>query len=116
MKMKGTDMKAMIATLALVCCSAHAEFRDGNKLLSEIVSDNYQANSLALGYIMGVADVGYGATHCAPGSVTSGQMRDMVRNWLTDNPQYRHFMGDVIVAGVLRNTWPCAKKEKGNGA
>ena len=108
-------MKAIIATLALVCSTAHAEFRDGNKLLSEIVSDNYQANALALGYIMGVADVGYGANHCAPGSVTSGQMRDMVRNWLTENPQFRHFMGDVIVGGVLRNTWPCAEKKKGTG-
>ena len=106
-------MKAIIATLALACCSAHAEFRDGNRLLAELNSGSPVQEALAVGYIMGVADVGYGTNHCAPGSVTAGQMRDMVKNWLTEHPQYRHFMGDAIVGGVLKNTWPCPKKGTG---
>lgn len=106
-------MKAMIATLALACCSAHAEFRDGNKLLNEINSGASFSEGLALGYIMGVTDFSVGVTHCAPPTVTAGQLRDMVKMYLTDNPQHRHVTADAIINRVLSGTRPCPKKGTG---
>jgi hypothetical protein len=43
-------------------------------------------------------------------------MRDMVRNYLTNNPAVRHLPADLLVLHVLKGTWPCANNQrKGNG-
>ena len=55
--------KAIILALALAG-SAHAEFVDGNKLLSQIKDSGYFSQGHALGYIAGVADTGLGVIHC----------------------------------------------------
>ena len=102
-------MRAALLSLALLCGSAHAEFIDGNKLLADMNGPHGMQMS-ALGYVMGVADTVQGVTVCAPPSVTSGQMRDMVFNYLTNTPAVRHFSGDSIVTHVLKSTWPCAQR------
>lgn len=103
-------MKKLLLVLAL-CGSAHAEFRDGNKLLAEMNSDNYQSRSLVIGYLMGVADAYHGILHCAPPNATSGQMFDMVQNYLTNKPIERTKTGDSIVLHVLKTAWPCENKK-----
>ena len=103
-------MRALI--LAVFCGAAHAEFIDGNKLLSDMNGSHGHQMS-ALGYVMGVADTQQGVSVCAPPSVTSGQMRDMVFNYLTNTPAVRHFSGDSIVTHVLKSTWPCARPGRG---
>ncbi len=106
-------MRAALITLAL-CGSAHAEFLDGNKLLSDMKgSHGFQMS--ALGYVMGVADAIQGAVACVPPSVTSGQVQDMVRNYLEANPAVRHLTGDMIVTHVLKQAFPCATRP-GRGA
>ena len=100
-------MKRALLCLALVAGSAHAEFIDGNKLLSDMKgSHGFQMS--ALGYVMGVADALQGAVICMPPSVLSGQVRDMVFNYLEANPAIRHFSGDMIVSDVLKRSFPCA--------
>jgi hypothetical protein len=100
-------MKRAILCLALVAGTAHAEFLDGNKLLSDMKgSHGFQMS--ALGYVMGVADTLQGVTVCMPPSVLSGQVLDMVRNYLEANPAVRHFSADMIVSDVLKRTFPCA--------
>jgi hypothetical protein len=103
-------MKKILIPLALLSGLAHAEFNDGNKLLSDLRESGYVVPSVALGYIMGVADVVRGTQWCPPENVTAGQIRDMVRNYLEAYPNIRHYTGDAIVIRVLSVNWPCAKK------
>lgn len=104
-------MKRFLILLTL-CGSAHAEFLDGNKLLSDMKgSHGFQMS--ALGYVMGVADSIQSVTACVPPSVTSGQVLDMVRNYLEANPAIRHFTADVIVTDVLKRAFPCAARTPG---
>lgn len=88
---------------------AHAEFADGNKLLSDMTGDAMDRMH-ALGYITGVFDAGRSIVHCPPNNVTAGQISDMVKNYLSNVPADRHLTGDTIVFKVLKATWPCAKR------
>lgn len=105
-------MKKLIIVAALVCTSAHAEFRDGNKLLSEM-NGAFGDKMLAMGYIAGTIDALNSITICAPQNLTLGQATDMVRQYLEVNPGVRHFSADAIINRVMSTAWPCAKK--GNG-
>ena len=99
-------MKTIALSLLLICGAARAEFIDGNKLLADM-NGSHGVQMSALGYVMGVADAQQGVAVCAPPTVTSGQMRDMVYNYLTNTPAVRHLSGDLIVTHVLKSTWPC---------
>ncbi len=102
-------MKKLIILSALVCLNAHAGFRTGNSLFSEMSSESYQERSLALGYIMGVTDAGGGDNHCPPSNVTAGQVQDMVRNFIVGQPAIRHMDAAAIIFYVLGKAWPCKK-------
>lgn len=106
-------MKCLLI-LSLFSFSAHAEFWDGNTLLSRIDGTTGQQNA-ALGYVMGVADVHHNITQCAPDGVTAGQMRDMVRNYLNNTPAVRHLPAAPLILHVLKGTWPCNNQRKGSG-
>lgn len=106
-------MRSALLTLALLCGSAHADFKDGNKLLAELNDPGAVFSSVGIGYITGVTDAYGGVTHCAPQGVTAGQIRDMVKNYLENNPAIRHLPASMIVSHVLKSTWPCAKKGTG---
>lgn len=102
-------MKKIIITISLATAgAAHAEFLDGNKLLDMLRGD-VVASSMALGYITGVADSVDGSVYCPPGNVTTGQLRDMVRNFLERQPQFRAATGDTIVRAVAQAAFPCKK-------
>ncbi len=106
---------AAFICVALVASSAHAFFKDGNKLLSEL-NNNSGTNvmpAIGIGYIVGVSDALYGITHCPPENVTAGQIRDMVKNYLENTPAIRHLPANQIVVAVLRGVWPCADKPAG---
>lgn len=102
---------------ALICVSfgAQAEFYTGNELLQRINSESSSERSLAVGYVMGVADTTMGVSHCPPPEATSGQMRDMLRNYLNAFPQERHHSADILVVRVLRTAWPCAQRNNNRG-
>ena len=105
----------MIRTLilALACTSAHAEFFDGNKLLADMNGSQMRQMS-AIGYIMGVSDTLQGVSVCPPPQVLAGQMHDMVKQYLEDNPALRHHTADIIVGHVLSRAWPCKQQPRGN--
>jgi hypothetical protein len=68
----------------------------------------------AYGYIAGVADSQSGVTICIPpGTVTLGQMGDMIKQTLEKVPGERHLQADIFVEATLSNRWPCAKKGGG---
>ena len=95
--------------LMLACGTVAAEFKDGNKLLSQIRGDTIDYVN-AVGYITGVFDTLRSVTHCAPGSVSAGQVTDMVRAHLEANPSVRHITADQHIAYVLKATWPCPER------
>lgn len=103
-------MKRLLPLALMVCFSAHAEFRTGNKLYEDLNGETYYSKGVAMGYVMGVADAGSGSNHCPPPTVTAGQLSDMVKNTLESTPAIRHMAADVIIYYVLNKAWPCAKK------
>lgn len=103
-------MKRIIIMAALICGSAHAEFMDGNKLLTDMQSPQETWRMFAMGYIAGVADASRGTQNCPPANVLLGQANDAVRQHLEANPTTRHYSADIIINYVLSKAWPCAKK------
>lgn len=82
----------------------------GQDLLNRMSSNPTIAN----GYIAGVHGSQAGVTICIPpGTVTLGQMSDMVRQTLERVPSERHIPADVYVQATLSNRWPCAKRGGG---
>ena len=109
-------MKRLSVLLVALSFNAQAEFKDGNDLLNNMNSIHVEDRMVALGYVMGVADVGWGFVFCAPGNVQAGQLRDMVKNYLTNTPAERNLTADVLVSKTLRLAWPCPTKPRGNPA
>jgi len=107
-------MKKLIVVGMMLSSVAHAEFKDGNKLLSEMTENNIVDEMVSLGYVMGVTDYTHGIMHCAPATVRASQLRDMVKQYLQDNPSIRHLSGDRIVAHVMKSAWPCASSKRSN--
>ena len=105
-----TRFLALILAAAL---PAHAQFRTGNQLLTEIQEPASYRSGLAMGYIMGVTDAGNGVNFCPPSNATAGQISDMVRNRLFDTPAIRHLPADIIIYSILEPVWPCANKRSG---
>lgn len=104
-------MKHLIPLAALLCGTAHAEFVDGNTLLSQL-TDTGPTYLAALGYVAGAADVGYGVAHCPPANVSLKQVADMVKQSLIALPAERAKSADTFVLATLSTTWPCKKAPK----
>lgn len=97
--------------LALCAGAAQAEFKDGNRWLSDYrTATGEVANAAALGYVQGVADTTYGVIHCAPGNTTAGQLADMTKQFLEVFPERRSHSADSVILGLLKATWPCPKR------
>ena len=105
-------MKRFISiALLTVSTAASADFYSGNDLLERM--QDPARSAIAMGYVAGVSDMGSGEYHCAPPDVTLGQVRDMVRQYLINNPTNRHMSAAVLVTLPMMNAWPCPQK-KGN--
>lgn len=102
--------RATFILAALLCGSAHAEFKTGNQLLADLQEPIGYRTGVAMGYIMGVTDAGNGVNFCPPENVTAGQLHDMIKNRLISVPAIRHFSADIIIHSILETVWPCAKK------
>ena len=74
--------KVMIAATLLLALTAHAEFKDGNKLLSQMQKE-YAGNDWfnAIGYVTGVVDAHNGNLFCAPATSTAAQLFDMTKQY-----------------------------------
>jgi len=103
-------MKKTILALALICGNAQAGFYSGNDLLQKIDSDNHGDRMLSMGYVMGVFDLGHTILHCAPASVTVGQVHDLTAAYLRGFPAKRHKLADSLITDALSTAWPCPKK------
>jgi len=88
-------------------------FLDGNQL-----HDMCKSNSrLVSGYVMGFSDavsvtdeIGKKISICAPPSVKSGQLVDVVCRELDSHPESRHRNASYIVLQALQHAWPCGNQ------
>jgi Rap1a immunity proteins len=108
---------AFLAGLALAALSAPAGagFVDGNKLHQDCTGMLNVLDSSCAAYVSAVADMlatGAVGRHraCLPNGAKLGQAVDVVKLWLTENPQSRHLPGPEVVATALERAFPC----KGN--
>ncbi len=103
-------MKKLFTILVCVMSlSAHAQIKTGNRLLQDLNGEHAERMN-AFGYIAGVTDMAQGFVSCSPAGSTLGQVVDMTKLYLENNPAIRHLAADVIVTRVLSSTWPCPKK------
>lgn len=103
-------MKAIIAaTLLAVSVGAHAEFESGNTLLRDLNSQSSFVEGTARGFIIGVHDSFSGFGICTPVGIQAGQLYDIVRKHLQNNPEIRHFSAASIIFDKLSEVYPCKK-------
>lgn len=105
-------MKKRIFILLLLSCGlANAQFMSGNQLKDHCnKADNLVSAGLCMGYVEGVADAN-SFLFCTPPGVTVGQIRDVVKKYLNDNPAQLHKPGDDLATEALRSAFPCAKRK-----
>jgi hypothetical protein len=107
-------MKKLLAALLFVPALAHASFLSGNELLSRMNGSSMEQIH-ALGYVQGVVDAYTYLFICPPNQITAGQVRDMIKNYLTNLPAQRHKAADVLIREALVSVWPCKQNNSGRG-
>lgn len=103
------------AMLAVSVNKAHAEFFTGNMLLNLLQSTEVIDRIHGLGYIQGVFDAYSNITICPPANVTAGQVRDMIKNYLENNPAIRNKTADIIIRDAFKLVWPCRNNNSRSG-
>ena len=105
-------MRKLLAVLLFVPAMAHAEFWTGNKLYERLTSSDVTDRVQAMGYVMGVYDVAVHALFCPgpEGNITVGQIQDMAKNWLANNPHRRNESAEKLVTEAFRQVWPCRNR------
>ena len=100
---------AFIAVLSLSFISPFAFAYTGNELLRDFEGDSSHRN-YASGYVDGMADVlDADKTICIP-RVMFGQIHDVVKQFLRENPAERHQPAVILTLMALKKTWPCTGK------
>ena len=108
-------MKKFLVGLLMVPTMAHAEFFTGNDLFNKMngtTIDQIQA----IGFVQGVFDVYVGVTFCPPAGVTAGQVSDMGKNYLANNPANRHKTAESLLNTMFKQAWPCQNRNSRGGA
>lgn len=105
-------MKYAILLSTLLALPAQAQMFSGNKLLDAF--NKAETSSIdwgfVRGYVAGVYDANAGIGFCAPSTVNLGQVSDMAKGYLDNNPAVRHLPAEAIILYMLNKAWPCAKK------
>lgn len=104
-------IKFAVAVMISIPMIANAAFISGNQLFQRINGDGYD-KTFAIGFITGVHDAYEDDTICTGQHVTAGQLRDVVKKYLEDNPASRDIAAVVLVLVALGSAFPCNKKGK----
>ena len=119
--MKKLIFMALFGVMVGAANVAEAAFLTGNELLRRCSSSSYN-QGLCHGYIEGVLDEGELANTqknlnryflrskwrvCIPIAVRSAQLEDIVKKFLTNEPEIRHFSAASLVGAALANAFPC---------
>jgi Rap1a immunity proteins len=60
-----------------------------------------------VGYVMGVASSLEGSAFCFPAGVEKGQIVDVIKRWLEDHPELRHYAASSLITSALKERFPC---------
>ena len=108
--MKRLICAALAATISGV---SSAGFVDGNLLQKRAKDDGDIDFAYAIGYVVGVADMGDGEEFCLPVNFSAGQALDIAKNFLQKYPDLRHYNAALLVSASLKQKFPCQKKGTG---
>ena len=93
----------------------------GNELLSHCEQTHQIGEGFCMGFIYGVDEGFYAAEflyrrpkpeekiYCKPANVTAGQMKDIVIQYLRQNPQTRHQPAGIPVLESFQGAFPCRR-------
>ena len=108
---------AMATAVALVCLPAAARADvDGNELWRLCTSKGTRANGLCYGYVTAIAEVAresdglYGHRACLPEHTTRRQTVEVVKRYLEQHPEQRHYGASSLVAEALAGAFPCKQQ------
>jgi hypothetical protein len=101
--------RLLIALTAALAFSAQAQFINGNMLLKKMNSDTWTEIGFAQGYVTGVADSYDGELFCIPERVNVGQLVDLAKSYIVNNPKDRHRHAGALVAIAFVEVFPCKK-------
>jgi len=102
-------------SFGLLATNCFASFYTGNEIYARLMDwksespSNMTTASVGAGYVIGVYDALNGLSFCSPGGVNQGQIRDIVFNYLRDNPQIRQKDAYILVVQALNKAFPCKK-------
>jgi hypothetical protein len=110
-------MRRTLAVLAtLLPLFAQAGFDSGNRLYEDCKAENYFNRGYCGGYIVGIVDTVEAMQAsgllpndalCIPEGATKGQIADVVRQYLQDNPGQRHRDAGSLVPEALNKAFGC---------
>jgi len=86
-------------------------FEDGNTLYAKC---NENQRIYCMGYVTGVADLLQGQNTngvCLPQGVVVGQLVDVVKKFLKEHPETRHFTATSEIQVALEGAFPCTPKQ-----
>jgi hypothetical protein len=98
----------------------YAQFKNGNQIYYELTSSNPDEyikdaeQNFAKGYITGVFDAYNGLVFLVPyemtkGQVVLGQVLDIVKKYLEENPASRHEAAAILIGKALAEAFPIKK-------
>ena len=105
---------ALVAAAISVGATAQGSLIDGDSLLRSCQEDDSLAHwGACLGYVRGVTDILLsgvqmnGVTACVPRNVETGQVTDVVKQFLASHPGQRHLPAEGLVGAALQEAFPC---------
>ena len=107
----------IVCTVLLICAPFQPAFgktfRTGNDLYEDCTKHGSVGEIFCLGYVAGVVDqleIRRGPKFpdgCIPRTVTKGQMKDVVLQYLQSNPETRDITASLLVSLAVAKAWPC---------
>jgi hypothetical protein len=109
------------AVAAILSCllvgEAKADFTSGNQLWDacqgEEAKDPIKA-TFCVSYIVGAGETFQAlqvtktvSFYCVPGNVQNGQMIDVVKLYLRDHPEIRHYSAPTLIMLAFKEKFPC---------
>jgi len=128
-------MRLKVARNALIICAifcsvtstAHASKEDGVEFLAYVTGntlyDQCKSNEdnpkflMCISYIWGAVDYDnalfnaglINRTYCIPPDVQSGQLKDVVLQYLSRHPEKRQLSGGALITFALHESFPCSQ-------
>ena len=101
---------AMATAVALVCLPAAARADvDGNELWRLCTSKGTRANGLCYGYVTAIAEVARESDGLY-GHHAWRQTVEVVKRYLEQHPEQRHYGASSLVAEALAEAFPCKQQ------